>query len=325
MRTKLTTIILALICNCYILAQNNLGKSDDASRITLATYVPKQTEGLTPDVQNLLENKLSQITSKNGMGASSKGNERFIMTVNVAVLTKDITPTAPPMHVYNLEVTIYIGDGIDGTLFASKSYELEGVGDSKTEAYKNALYALKTTDPSLKSFIEEGKKKIIEYYNAKCDFIIKEAQTLEAKQDYQQAIYKLTSVPQVCKDCFDKCQPLVGPIYKKYIDFQCKKYMNEANNIWATNQDYSGAQRASEILNKIDPNSSCYKDAIVLSDKIAKRIKEIDQREWNFMLKEQQDSVDIEKATIKAARDIGVAYGENQPEVVYETVVYYWW
>jgi len=101
--------------------------------------------------------------------------------------------------------------------------------------------------------------------------------------------------------------------------------MNEANNIWATNQDYSGAQRASEILNKIDPNSSCYKDAIVLSDKIAKRIKEIDQREWNFMLKEQQDSVDIEKATIKAARDIGVAYGENQPEVVYETVVYYWW
>jgi hypothetical protein len=101
--------------------------------------------------------------------------------------------------------------------------------------------------------------------------------------------------------------------------------MNEANNIWSTNQDYSGAERASEVLNKIDPSSSCYKDAVALSDKIAKRIKEIDQREWNFMLKQQQDSVDIEKATIKAARDIGVAYGENQPEVVYETVIYGWW
>jgi hypothetical protein len=42
-------------------------------------------------------------------------------------------------------------------------------------------------------------------------------------------------------------------------------------------------------------------------------------------LKEQKDSVDIEKATIKAARDIGVAYGENQPDVVYETAVYLWW
>ena len=325
MTTKLTTLILTLICNFCILAQNNNGKSDDANRITLATYVPKQTEGLTPDVQNLLENKLSQIASKNGMGASSKGNERFIITVNIAVLTKDITPTAPPMHVYNLEATLYIGDGIDGTLFASKSFELEGVGNSKTEAYKNALSSLKTTDASIKIFIEDGKKKIIEYYNSKCDFIIKEAQTLEAKQEFQQAIYKLTNVPQVCKDCYDKCQVLIAPIYKKHIDLQCKKYMNEANNVWATNQDYSGAERTSEILNKIDPSSSCYKDAVALSDKIAKRIKEIDQREWNFMLKQQQDSVDIEKATIKAARDIGVAYGENQPEVVYETVIYGWW
>ena len=58
---------------------------------------------------------------------------------------------------------------------------------------------------------------------------------------------------------------------------------------------------------------------------MTKRIKEIDQREWDFKLKEQQDVVDLEKATIQAARDIGVAYGENQPDVVYETAIYYWW
>ena len=132
-------------------------------------------------------------------------------------------------------------------------------------------------------------------------------------------------MPQVTKDCYDKCQALVGPIYKKYIDIQCKKYMNEANNIWATNQDYSGGEKASSLLNKIDPSSSCFKDAVLLSDKIAKRIKEIDQREWNFMLKQQQDQVDIDKASIQAVRDIGVAYAENQPDVVYETVIYSWW
>jgi hypothetical protein len=33
----------------------------------------------------------------------------------------------------------------------------------------------------------------------------------------------------------------------------------------------------------------------------------------------------LEKARIKAIRDIGVAYGNNQPDIVYETVVYGWW
>jgi hypothetical protein len=57
---------------------------------------------------------------------------------------------------------------------------------------------------------------------------------------------------------------------------------------------------------------------------MAKRVKELDQREWNFKLKQQQDDVDITKATINAVRDIGVAYGNGQPKtIVYNTRG--WW
>lgn len=316
--------LFALFLSVSLFAQNNLGKSDDASRIALAAYVPKQIENMPEPARDLLSNKLSQIVTQYGL-SGIPNKERFIITANVNVLTKDITPTAPVMHAYTLQVTFFIGDGMEGTKFASHSVTIKGADEDQNRAYVSALRNIKTNDPKFQTFIEEGKKRIVEYYNAKCDFIIKEAQTLEAKQEYQQAIYKLTSVPQVCKECYDKCQALVGPIYKKYIDFKCRKDINEATNIWSTNQDYSGAERASQILNKIDPNSSCYKDALALSEKIAKRIKEIDQREWNFMLKQQQDAVDIDKALINAARDIGVAYGENQPDVVYETVIYGWW
>lgn len=321
---KKIIFILAGHLSLYSFAQNTEKKNDDKDRVVIAAYVPRQIVNMPEEARSMLTNKLNQIVTNNGLGGSAS-NERFILTANIVLLSKDITPTAPPMHANTIEVQLFIGDGIEGTKFASLSKKFKGVGETETKSYISALKNLKIDDPSFQTFIDQGKKKIIEYYNAKCDFIIKEAQTLEAKQEFQQAIYKLTSVPQVCKDCYDKCQILVGPIYKKYIDLQCKKYMNEANNIWATNQDYSGAERASEVLNKIDPSSSCYKDAVALSDKIAKRIKEIDQREWNFMLKQQQDSVDIEKATINAARDIGVAYGENQPSIVYETVVYGWW
>jgi hypothetical protein len=148
---------------------------------------------------------------------------------------------------------------------------------------------------------------------------------MASKAEYDAAIAKLFAIPEVCKECYDKAMNAVGPIYKMQIDRQCKIEMAEANAKWTANQDAYGAEAATAYLAKIDPNSSCYAEAKILNDKMAKRVKEIDQREWDFKLKEQQDQVDLEKATIKAARDIGVAYGENQPDVVYETAVYLWW
>jgi hypothetical protein len=313
---KKLIIIIVFIFSFYSFAQNNLGKADDISRIVLNTYIPDQIEGLTPSAKKNLENKLSQIVTKAGMGGSAI-SPRFIITANVAVLTKDITPTAPPMHAYTLEITFYIGDGIEGTKFSSTSITLKGVGETETKAYLSALKNIKVNNPSYQTFINDGKNKIVEYYNSKCDFILKEAEMFANKDDFDSAISKLTSIPEVCKECFDKAMEAVAPVYKKQIDKQCKIVFNEAKNAWNQSQDSNGANDASNYLAQIDPNSSCYSEAQIFSNSIAKRIKELDQREWNFKLKQQQDNVDMKKASIRAARDIGVAYAKNRPKVVY--------
>jgi hypothetical protein len=318
-------IILSIVVSFYsllIYSQNNLGKSDDAGRVVLNTYIPNQIEGLTESAKTNLSNKLSQIATKAGMGGSAS-NPRFIITANVVVLTKDITPTAPPMHAYTLEITFYIGDGIEGTKFASTSLNLKGVGETETKAYNSALKNLNVNDKRYQTFIEEGKNKIIEYYNSKCDFIIKQAEMQTTKNDFDSAIATLTAIPEVCKDCYDKAMNAVGPIYKQQIDRQCKLDFAEAKNAWNVSLDATAAEQASVYLAKIDPNSSCYNDAQTFSNTIAKRINELDKREWNFKMKVQQDDVNLQKATIKAARDIGVAYGNNQPKVVYN--VRGWW
>ncbi len=320
---KITLIIGVFLLNFVLFAQNNQGKADDAGRIALASVVSDQIEGLTPSAQSNLQNKLNRIATKNGMGGSSLNN-RFIITANVVVLTKDITPTAPPMQAYTLEVTLYIGDGIEGTLFSSTSVTLKGVGKTETKAYVAALKNLKVADPKYQSFIEQGKNKIIEYYNSKCDFILKEADALVSQNEFDAAIAKLVSIPEVCKECFDKAMDKVGPIYQQQIDRQCKMDLAEAKNVWNANQDVSGASQASNYLGNVDPNSSCYNEALNFSNVIAKRIKELDQREWNFKLKQQQDDVDIQKSTIKAARDIGVAYGNNQPQNVTYRYTSWW-
>ncbi|MGO4819710.1 hypothetical protein [Flavobacterium sp. W22_SRS_FP1] len=303
-------------------AQNTGGKLDDAARIVLNTFIPDQVEGLTESSKANLSNKLSQIATKAGMGGSAT-SPRFIITANVAVLTKDITPTAPPMHAYTIEITFYIGDGIAGTKFSSTSLTLKGVGTTETKAYNSALQNLKVNDARYQTFIETGKTKIIEYYNSRCDFILKEAEMFASKNEFDSSIAALTAIPEVCKDCYDKAMNAVGPIYQKLIDRQCKIDFTEAKNAWNTSQDNSSAEQASVFLAKIDPNSSCYNDAQNFSKIIAKRINDLDKREWEFKMKQQEDNVDLQKLTIKAVRDIGVAYGKNQPKVIYN--IRGWW
>ena len=69
-------------------AQNKKGKSDDLGRIVLNSYIAPQAEAIPSHAKRMLLNKLSQITSANGMGGSSL-NPRFILTPNITVLTKD--------------------------------------------------------------------------------------------------------------------------------------------------------------------------------------------------------------------------------------------
>lgn len=318
--TSLFLIGLISIVN----AQNTVGKADDASRIPISAYVPKEFGDLTPTAQEALKSRLERIVTKAGLGGSSYSN-RFIITAKIVELEKEVSSTTPVIYFYNLEITLLIGDAVEGTLFSTQVIECKGSGNSETKAYLDAIKKIKDQDPKYTAFIEKAKTKIIEYFNSKCDFYLKEAQTLAGKAEYEAAIATLFTIPDVCKECYEKAMNAIGPIYKMQIDRQCKKDLLEANNIWSTNQDYYGAEQASVFLAKIDPNSSCYMDAKALTEKMAKRIKEIDQREWAFQLKQQQDEVDLQKAEIKAARDIGVAYGENQPKTITTYKISSWW
>lgn len=314
-----TVLILSLSQSMF--AQVN---QDDFNRIKLAPVILPQASAIPAEAHSFLVDKMNQIVSNNGM-TSNTGGSRFIITPNVSVVSKEVTGGSPILYTYNLQVTFYIGDGVNGTKFSSASLTCIGVGASDTKAYMDAFKRIKVGDEKLINALNQGKQKIVEYYTKNCDIIINAAMAKSNQNKFDEALYDLTSIPDVCKECYNKGLEKIAQVYQAKINFECRKLMIEANNIWSANPNYEGAQQAANILSRIIPGSSCYNDAVILGDKIAKRIKEIDQREWDFMLKQQQDQVDIEKAYIKAARDIGVAYGENQPDVIYETSIILWW
>lgn len=316
---KCIILVIACLMASITFAQEQIQTMDDAARIALSAYMDPSSS-IPNNAKKTLKDRMQKIITKNGMGSAK--NTRFIMTANVRELNLERSETAPVIYIYNLEVNLYIGDGIDGTLFSSCSLEVKAAGDSKDKAYMAALKKIKASDPQYQSFINEGKKKIVDYYTAKCDFIITQAQTKAKNQDFDAAIAELMQVPDVCKECYDKCMAAAQPIYQEKINQEGAKLLAEARGVWSAGQDVAAAEAAAAILAQINPQSSAFAGAESLNAEMAKRVKELDKREWDFMLKQQQDEVDLEKASIKAIRDIGVAYGENQQPTTYNVV---WW
>jgi len=365
MKTLLSFILLFLsfVSN----AQNSLSKSDDIARIVLNTYVPADAN-IKPAAQKLFESKLNAIVAANGMGGSG-ASQRFLISGQINELSKNIIVGPPDQIILELEVNLIIGDGVDGTIFATEAINIKAIGDNETKAYIDALKKIKTSDKNILAFIEKGKSKIIEYYNSKCDFILKQASALSDQKSYDNALYVLADVPEVCKTCYDDAMELGVKIYKAKAENDCQLNISKAKALIAQNnwdeaanyisnytpdmscyaeikgmlqniQDHrcevslgkaKGAWASKDIettstyLAEIPTDSKCNQEAQKVANEVRAWAKEKDGREWKLTLKIQQDEVDIRKRAISAARDIGVAYGNNQPKVVYNTRVIRTW
>ena len=307
------------------ISQAKIDKLDDYDRVAITGYVSDQVEHIPISARNNLNAKLNQIISSNGFGSSGLSqHSRFILTPNVVVSNKNVVPSAPPRVAVSLDVIFFVGDGFSGTKFGSTSVSVKGVGSNENKAYISAFNQIKANNPNIVELIKLSKTKILEYYNNECDFILREAETAANQNNMDEALAILTSIPRVNEQCFNKARDLILPVYQKKINRDCSQLLNAAQNAWNSGQNYNAAVDAASYLGRIEPEADCYNDANKLTKNIGKRMKDLDDREWDFMLKEQQDDVDLQESAIRASRDIGVAYGNNQSENMTYNVRGWW-
>jgi len=305
---------------CAMIA-NAQAKLDDFGRIVLNSYLPEKI-ALPSEAKGLLMTKLSQIATNNGMGGSNV-NPRFIITATVNVGTKDIIAGPPQMMAQNINITFFVGDAITNTVFSNTTISLKGVGTNENKAIIDAFNTINPKNKELLAMLEEGKSKIILYYNTQCDFTVTKTKTLTDQQKYDEAIYELMLVPEVCKTCYDKSMAAVQPIYKKLIDRKCTLKLNEAKTLWAANQTINGAVLVAPLLSEIDPDAACYNDALVLAETVRKKVEADEKRNWDFKMKKYSDNVKLEKQSIDAAKEIAVEYSKNLPQtIVYNRIIW---
>lgn len=308
-------IISILILTITAIASNAQVKLDDFGRIILNTYLPDNL-AIPLEAKNMLATKLSQIASNNGMGGS-QSNPRFIITANVNVGTKDIIAGPPQMIAQNLDVTLFIGDAVTNTIFSNTTLSLKGVGTNENKAFIDALKTINPKNKEVLAFLDEGKKKIINYYSTNCDFIIKDAQTLVKQEKYDEAIYQLSLVPDICENCYFKCLDTLASVYQKKIDSDCKVKLNNAKLTWSADQTPVGAEKVGDILSTINPLASCQTEVNAFIKAIDFKLKADEKARWEFKMKQYADKIAMQKEQVRIAEEKSKRddnYRENQSQ-----------
>ncbi len=278
--------------------------------IPMQVVVPDDVEGMTPRSANYLKNVLNRVLV-GGNDVAQFINNQFGIVVKPDVVDKHIIAGAPQKTVLNLSFTLYIGDIRLGTLFSSYTMDVNGVGDNDTKAYNNAIRKLNDRNRNLNDFIAKGKEKIIAWYDNNYQTIIKEAKTAASIRNYEEALYALLSIPECCKG-YDAAVAQVKIVYQEYIDRQCEENLAQAQAAWMTGFSKENAAVAGIFLSEIYPDAACYGDAMNLVAEIKRHMGE----EWNFEMKQWSDVASIESQRLTYAREIAMAYAQNQPQQV---------
>ncbi|MCD8287407.1 MAG: hypothetical protein LUC18_00990 [Porphyromonadaceae bacterium] len=233
---------------------------------------------------------------------------QFYITSKSSVMSEQLMGSAPPKTSLVLLLTLYIGDSWGEKIFAQTSLELRGAGNSREQAYLNAYRSLNGNNAQLKSFFEEGKQKVLSYYDSEYPRILKEAQRLASLKEYDNALFLLSAVPVCCKG-YEEVSDALSATYQAYVDYTSLKLLQQARMAWAASPDRNGAEAAAEYLLAIEPFAACYDEAMALYTEMKTKVRE----DWDFEMRQKYtDELEIRKLEIEKAKAVGVAFGNNQ-------------
>lgn len=294
--------------------------SKDIGLICLNPYIP-ESEELEQKASSMLKSKLQQIATANGMSGAGFEN-RFIITAHIQKLNSSMTQTVPQKNAVQVNIGIYVGDGVDGTLYSSYNCEAKGIGDSEDQAMAAAIKKVNPAQEDLQRAVVKGKEQILRYYDNMSSNIIQTAKASAAAGKYEEAINMLFTIPLNNKD-FQTAQTLIAQFGNSSLENKNMEIVRQARSIWSANPTEDGATEASKILQNLNaPSSKVQTEAKSLQNEMATRLKAVSDREFKLEAQKAQNEKDVELASINAAASVAKAYAASRPKVVYR---YYWW
>jgi hypothetical protein len=299
---KNTLLILVVL----VFSTPLFSQSDNIGKIALSVIMPENDEDMSNSNISKLETKITQILTATGVSATGYNNN-FVIYPKFAINETSVVESGlQDITIINCELSLYIKQVDNNLIFSTISIPLKGNGKDKQISITNAISKINVKDPEFQSFIDNGKSKIIAYYELKCDDIITKSETLLRMQDFEQAIGLLMTVPEEVY-CYKKIKAKSIVAYKSYQNQKCNSMLQEAKSKLAAN-NYNSTL---DILSQIDPSTSCFAESQSLIEKTANKVDQ--KKRCEFLLQVYNDNIALEKQRINAIKDIAVAYYNRKP------------
>jgi hypothetical protein len=283
--------------------------TNDVGKIAISVVMPDTVEGLNASHLSKLQTKIVQIVSASGITADG-GYHNFVIYPKFALYGQDaVEGGMQNIAVVSVELSLFIKQVDNNLLFSTICKHLKGSGFSKETAITDAISKIPVRDGDLITFIETGKSKIIQYYEIKCNDIIKKSDSYVNMQQFEQAIGLLMTIPEEVSDCYHRVEEKTIEAYKGYQTQKCAERMQIAKTTLAAN-NYDGAL---QILSEIDPAASCFSESQKVAKQAELMLDEEQRKQWEFKMKRQKDSQTLEKIRIDAIKEIAIAYYRQQP------------
>lgn len=260
--------------------------------IYLSVVQPDRDE-IPAEAGKQLERKLTQLLTSNGI-SSQDPNNRFVITAKADIISKDIVASTPQRVSEKIDLTLIIGDIVENKIFETITIPLIGIGINENKAFIAAINQIKPQKAEFKVFLDNAKQQIVDYYAVRCSQIIKDAQKLASGSNYDEAIYQLMQVPDIC-DCSKDCQDLMVEYTIKRNNAIAAQLFNEAKVRWAASPTSEGASDVADIIARIPANSYSQKNVDALIKSINNKLRADEKRQWDFKMKQYNDAKEKEQ------------------------------
>lgn len=307
MRKLLYGIAILLLCSFHSQGQEVLSAKE------MVAVTPVIPDGLDlPDyAKKALEHKLIQITTQNGFGSISG---EIALTANVITTDKQVTGTVPAQYVVSLEVSLIVVNVLEGTIINEIAVPLKGIDKAENRAITMAFNNLNPRSPAIRNFMNQCRKKIIDYYTTRIPALTAKARSLADRTEYDQALAVLASIPESVDEYPAIADQMVA-IYMKKIDKDGTAFLQNAKAKLAQH-DLEGA--LNELI-RIDPSSNSFAKATEMIDAIKQEADEKEKAELEREMqqleaekeaqqKARENQVMLEKLRIEAAKKAGENY-----------------
>lgn len=281
------------------------------SQIYISVVLPDRNE-IPSEAGKQLERKMIQLLTSNGI-SSQDSNNRFVITAKADITSKDIVASTPQRVSEKIDLTLIIGDMVENIIFETVTIPLIGIGTNENKAFISAINQVKPQNAELVEFLEQVKREIVDYYAVRCSQIIKDAQKLASANNFDEAIYLLMQVPDIC-DCAKECQNLMIEYTIKRNNAIAAQLFNEAKARWAASPTSEGASDVADIIARIPAGTSSQKNIDALIKSINNKLREDEKREWAFKMKQYDDAQEKEKREYQLRVDKQIADNQMKRE-----------